>query len=539
MRKQFVIRALAASGTAALLPCEARASLPSVDVVSSAQTGASLTCNGTADGSGTGIAYAPPAVSASIPAGSQWRWALALVYGGLDITTGVTDCGQASRVALVNNWSGLFQNACTNASAEGGVCSDATHTGAGDGTHAPLWHAFRPDDGSDAAQVFANLIGIATFIPASDTAVNGFGTSPYCNAINWDTNSENNGGTHCMLGGHDQWVGPGGVVDPSSNWRFNGFGVAETQIGGVGDGGVSGGGNHRRPPPNTWGDHIDPNGNRVSSADVLSTSLQDNDPIRLPCVGTANSTTGSAENVCNLDRSLGLVLSVAESVFITNPAQNGSGDAGTVGNQYPSVACDNSWKLAKAPSVYNCAPFNINNNHPSRHAGECPTGDLLYGANNQCMIPINVANQTSACLAKNSTFNPTVKNVFLPVPDGRVYNMHMFDGDVVDGSISYWQEPVATALASTRDFVGGIGRIHQQNVVFTVLDGSQNACLQSDWSDQVGCLTQADPCSIGAASDRATGQTGVGAVRVGGIEPTTSTVPGSYQLQCGAGQCSQ
>src|SRR5262249_7934303 len=148
-------------------------------------------------------------------------YVLALVYGGLDLSTGIVDCGQGSRHALVSSWASLYQNGCASPD---GVCADSAHSGA-------LWHAFRLDDSSAASAVFAEALGLSPAPSAS--AANGFGASPFCNAINWDATNAN---TNCTAGAHNQWTGPGGVDDPASTTTPK----------------------HRRPPPGTWGDSPDP-----------------------------------------------------------------------------------------------------------------------------------------------------------------------------------------------------------------------------------------------------------------------------------------
>jgi len=104
----------------------------------------------------------------------------------------------------------------------------------------------------------------------------------------------------------------------------------------------------------------------------------------------------------------------------------------------------------------------------------------------------------------------------------------------------------------TEDFVGGYSRIHQ---VETVLPGVATNCQMVDMTDQIGCLAQADPCSIGYAGDgantwasRATyvsgctsanpsacPATGMGPMRIHTFAPGTTTVQklgttGEYEL---------
>src|SRR5262249_34861762 len=93
------------SGSAAAAGAGVDAGPASVDIVSSALSGANpATCNlpdaGLAiDGS---AAFASPA--------QDWRYVLALLYGGNNLATGVVDCNQDARHTLVANWSNMFQN---------------------------------------------------------------------------------------------------------------------------------------------------------------------------------------------------------------------------------------------------------------------------------------------------------------------------------------------------------------------------------------------------------------------------------------------
>ena len=90
--------------------------LDAVAVLASTASGAAPAVNGAAgpsgDNTGTGLAYSGSAVFGSggnaTNAQQNWKYVLALVYGGKDITTGVVDCAQAARLAVVNNWAALF-----------------------------------------------------------------------------------------------------------------------------------------------------------------------------------------------------------------------------------------------------------------------------------------------------------------------------------------------------------------------------------------------------------------------------------------------
>src|ERR1700683_4616258 len=92
--------------------------LDAVDVLASTQSGAAPACNGTADNTGTGLAFSGSPVFAD--PNQNWKYVLALGYGGKDIPTGGGHCNQAARPTLVSNWSSLFQNGCANGAS---VCS--------------------------------------------------------------------------------------------------------------------------------------------------------------------------------------------------------------------------------------------------------------------------------------------------------------------------------------------------------------------------------------------------------------------------------
>jgi hypothetical protein len=431
--------------------------LDAVDVLSATTAGGAAACNGTADATGTGLAYSGGSSFASGNAGQTWKWTLALVYGGLDLSNAAAgqDCNSTARHNIVANWSNLFQNSCANGSAS--VC------GAGTAPNGALWHAYRRDDTSGTSDVFASILGLSP--STSNSSVNGFGASPYCNAMNWD-NAAGNG--NCAQGPHDQFTGPGGVLDPASTCNGSTCGAA-------------GSGNHRMPPTGTWG--TNPNASSASSNayDVLPTQFQDNDPIRRTCIGsTTNNHNRAGEEVCNIDGALGLVLPMVDSDWIPK---------GNFGQQYPTNACT-TFVVGKAAQVFTCA----NRGAGTKHSAECPNGDSLFGTG--CLTPIDSTNNTSQCVATKSTV-AALQVRSLGSPDGRIYNSQFRDGTTTDGSVGYVQYAIAS-LGTTTDFAAAYNRIHQ---VESLNGGS--ACQLVDMTDQIGCLAQADPCSIGYAGDGA------------------------------------
>jgi hypothetical protein len=523
--------------------------LNAVDVLAASAQIDTAACNGTADLTQTGLAYS--GTIGVFPNGTttppqNWKWILALLYGGLDYSTGIVDCNQFSRIDLVNDWSNLFQNSttCTNTNA---TCQALAS--AGDGTHTPLWHAFRLDDGASASVLFASLLGLTP--SPSQTAVNGFGRTPYCNALNWDTTSDATGS--CALGNHDQFSGPGGMIDPLSKCTIGTSPVC----------GAAGTGNHRMPPlvPASWNSYnggvwgLNPNVSKQTCNhqladptqclyDVVPTDMQDNDPIRRPCQGAGRSGNRNVpgEEVCNLDGALGLVLAVPSSDFVPQASSAGPGQP-----QYPSGTCGPTIS-GTAPNVFTCAPAN------TFHAGECPNGDALFGG--QCLVPVlqgtggrdanNVPVVGQLCLASNTTVANIRVRTNLGVaggnpagsPDGRAYNLHTITA-AIDGSITYVKQVLQNVVNGvptpiSRDFVGGMGRIHEFE---TMVGPPAVGCQMVNATDQMGCLAQADPCSVSYAGDTAKtwnmrtdgtltppATSGIDAARVAQVYPTGATV---------------
>jgi hypothetical protein len=506
--------------------------LDAVDVLSSTSAGASSACNSTPDAGatvpGVGLVYssttllgtgptdifADTATVGGAPVKQTWKWALAMIYGGLDISAAAgtpaatANCASTSRANLVANWSNLFQNGCANGASS--IC------GAGTAPNGALWHAYRRDDTSGTSDVFASILGLSP--STSNSSLNGFGASPYCNAMNWDSTS---GNSSCGYGPHDQFTGPGGVVDPLST--YNGSTLT-----------TPGSGNHRMPPPNTWGAAPNPGKTTTKVAwDVYPTQFQDNDPIRRPCQGAkTNKATIAGEEVCNIDGALGLVLPMVDSDWIPK---------GNLGPQFPTNACT-TFVVGAAANVFTCAPEGL------FHSGECPNGDQLFGTG--CLVPIDGKNGTSQCVSSLATVTALqVRN--LGSPDGRIYNEQFRDGTVSDGSVGYLNYSIA-ALGTTVNFTAAYNRIHQVETMWGGAAGT-TACQLEDMTDQIGCLTQADPCSIGYAGDGSKewySHTGacaanggincptapsIDALRVAQTYPQTSTVQllgkaGEYQL---------
>ena len=217
-------------------------------------------------------------------------------------------------------------------------------------------------------------------------------------------------------------------------------------------------------------------------ADVLPTSYQDNDPIRRPCVGNAiaGNTSSPAEEVCNLDGALGLVLPVPSVDFVAK--ENGGRNA------FPTARCT-GFATGTAESVLTCAAVG------STHLA-CPDGAHLVGGG--CQVPIDA---TGNSLCENEPSHWPASDA--TPHDGRIFNSVLFDG-----ATGYTQVHIANpngGAAFTLPFAGHWGRIHSQVVSWDTNDATTKGvpCTEAMATNQIGCLAQADPCGIGAAASAA------------------------------------
>jgi cysteine-rich repeat protein len=243
--------------------------------------------------------------------------------------------------------------------------------------------------------------------------------------------------------------------------------------------------------------------------------------------GPTNVHGRAGEEICNIDGALGLVLPMPDSDWIaqTPPLK-----------QYPINACQ-TFEFGKPLHVFTCAI------RGTKHSGECPNGDSLLAGG--CMVPIDTLASTSQCVATKASVS-TIQVRPLGNPDGRIYNIHMRDGTIVPSTIGYLQYQIPS-IGISLDMVGGYSRIHQVQTIYGAMPPNPQACQLADMSDQIGCLVQADPCSVGYAGAGAksfalrnpTSAPGtaqpIDAVRVAQIAPSTATVQalgtaGEYQL---------
>jgi hypothetical protein len=479
----------------------------------------------------------------------------------------------------LGNWRDVLcpDGSTCNPSAFQPSCADGISTCVGFGVG--LTHAWRLDDLSGAADVFANLLlleGAVSYDPfgnvippitMSGAAVNGVGVSPYCNALNWDWSEQGGGntgncddgsllncttgqlcadGTYCLVQcsntADKHFVGPGGIPVPgvTDARRFHHIPPVTCGTGSGTDWRCGGTANVTSA---VWGW---PQGVALEASilqpQVQPTSYQDNDPLRTPCLGTGVATR-PAEDVCNTDGQLGVVLPIPALDFIGNP-----GNSATFTQEFPSLTCNGPSQFTNAPSVYKCAP--LKSNWPN---GICPNND-----NGACYIPTNKSSDgfTTQCRATKQTALACERGNC--AQDGRVYNLSAYTvpNFAIGQSANFVTINIPQAgPPAAFPFMGAYGRIHAYNTsqnkcaisgapcaqpASTCADGSQctsflTPCQFADATDTIGCLVQADPNSIGFAGSGGGSWEARSPIAINSNEPAAGNTQGIRVNGLGAG----
>jgi hypothetical protein len=201
----------------------------------------------------------------------------------------------------------------------------------------------------------------------------------------------------------------------------------------------------------------------------------DNDPIRRTC---ANN-----EQVCGRMGNLGLV-TVIEIPANLSAAQN-----------YPTQLCGPGQFRFVAPALFG-GPTTCPNGQPK-----------LF---NKCFQPV-INNPdgsfTADCLARRF---PVQGIGGATIPDGRAYNLFSKNANG-----TYRNDNL------NRTIVGAFYRLHTT----AVIAAGAATCQRTSATDQIGCLTQANPCSIGfAGREASTVVPGIAGLTVNGLAPTVPNI---------------
>jgi len=254
----------------------------------------------------------------------------------------------------------------------------------------------------------------------------------------------------------------------------------------------------------------------------------DGDPIRISCDTTLSDDDGnlvSGDNVCNYGGAgalgtpgtLGLVLPVEVPTNL---------DANAL---YNIPACT-AGKFGLAPPRL-LSPGPLPNYITPCPGGAtscpCPNGGKLVGTS--CWQPyqdLGGGARNYNCLNQQQYVQGAVKN---GTTDGRTYNLFAKNSNgtyALDG-FNVPEDPSSFASGDDTDLTqryitGAFYRIHMANVS---TGSTGTTCQKADSTAQIGCLTQADPCTIGYAGREAdTVNANVVALTVNGIADSAANI---------------
>jgi ABC-type phosphate transport system substrate-binding protein len=408
---------------------------------------------------------------------ASWRDALRILYAGMsvpgDATLANRNCASPERKFLAANWNNIFQaNTCAT-----GLCP------------AGIKHAFRRNDESGTSDVFQSLLQLPTISLTT-------GTAPFCNTVTNGLGTMNTA-TGVFTNAPNADANSGPMPTPPAGFFPT---PVPTNVGGV----VA----NRYPGPNY-------------------TDFQDGDVIRRACDGAGLQANTIGEDVCAARGDLGLVLPIWDTPTV-----------GATETAYPTAQCDtgNFAVLSQELKVHTCSNF------PSCFDA-CPNGvregvdtNGLFTAGS-CAYP--VIQQASGVLDPRC-YNTRANNLGAERPaatasnvDGRVYNLHIWTQSGTSfihakaTRASGQAAPVPTTLQVA--MVGAYYRIHSKHSNNQNQGGSPVFCKGTSATDNIGCLVQASPCSIGYAGREAAGIVvngvqGAVALKVNGVDPEVQCV---------------
>jgi hypothetical protein len=458
---------------------------------------------------------------------TTWKDILSVLFAGWSHESASTitgnggvnsGCASPLRSAIANNWGSFFEISCANPDG----CTE-------------LQHIFRRDDASGTSDAVATLLGLKPS-PVAESNF-GFGTTPYCNAnvANVAATTDGSGASpiqittttahHLTTGQGVQIVGVG--LDVGGNATVASGNIAADGVwavtvvdalnftlngsAGTGTAGLTKVGNYAMvllPPSAGLGASgstaTTPGGTVAGLADYVPTNYRDLDPVRRPCAngGSANA---PLEDVCSRDNQLGLVLVIPDAPSVFNNGTAAGEEAQYPGstNNFANVCTGTNLAVqaAKYTDPIQSAPGSL-----VTQLAQCPNGDTPHNGN-QCTTPVNSGAATTACLNSASNKPSIIFNSHntLATPSplqtlGLVYNTRLMTPSKqfqVDG----FSNPI----------VGAYYRIHEQDVIAGYGGGGTAGgngtiganCVNKDATDQIGCLVQASPCSIGYAGREA------------------------------------
>jgi hypothetical protein len=250
------------------------------------------------------------------------------------------------------------------------------------------------------------------------------------------------------------------------------------------------------PSPCTSTQACDTNGFCMPASFGGSSDFNDGDPIRIACqVG---------DQVCNSG------LNTAGTGFATTP--QGTVINGTLGLVLPILFPDNKVNIPTIADDFpltNCSAGKFELVSSGNNHEKCPGGPNFLGS---CFQPFFQASATDthhfACIAKSNAHATGTPSGL----DGRAWNLPL---KLNNGAGLY------NVDANAREMTFSAFRIHTTT---NAAGTTTNTCQLTDDTAQIGCLVNADPCSIGYAGRQADVPLANQAEAVNGIFPTDTNI---------------
>lgn len=416
-----------------------------------------------------------------------WRDVLRILLAGFDhsaVASGTDanawaarDCNSAIRNTIANNYGTFFETSCTS---PGGSTATGTAADSAGGHCTIIRHIFRPDDFSGTSDMLVKLLGLPSIV--LPTAARGTGASPFCNAVR--PAFVFSPAPTCLVGSDRTWdptvciaVGPGPCT--AANVEAH----TCTDPGGV-----------------------------FMEKGVYRAAMQDNDPIRRPCA--------TSEQVCDHCKNLGMVLPMSEPL-IKAPLTGAD-------RYHATLAAANTFAAVPIPEIFDAI---TQQRILAAQGALCPNGDI---GSTGCIVPATAGSPANnpqvlsrvpngALLVLDTTPSPTTCPSAPGLAEGRQYNQHLYgpSGYITNG---YKVTGVGPGGAPNGiPVTGAYYRIHTTSS----LNAGGRTCQFPDMTDQIGCLVEASPCSLGIASQRALASNpNSGAVKVNGQSPVATCIQG-------------
>jgi hypothetical protein len=504
---------------------------------------------------GTGARYTKTTITldASCGGGSYtftgWRDMLRVLFAGMDDNNplatgtgaaawGARDCNSCVRQTLANHYGNFFEGNCTATSGE--------NVGGTNVPCAQLRHIFRRDDFSGTTDTIVGLLNLPSVVnPGTSVTVfpggvstvitQNTGANPFCNAVRPAFVMPGTANPAAAQSATNPQMtslqAPDSTWDPTSSNLVNAAGGSGFCLPACAAGQVCLNSACVAAPACTplcaagsvctFGNvciaraACTAANNCAVEPTVFRSTMQDNDPIRRPCVGACNIAGVPCEDVCTNSGDLGLVLPM-------NDVPEAGGTNGTTnGDRYNPTACGTLGATLSvgAPNIYDAI---TQAQITCQRGALCPAGDVCTNTN-ACLAPAEspAGPQGPACLANKVTFSglpissrgvPAV-HAIVPNKDKRAYNQHLYKLSPVSNAFVYQ----FNAFASPFQVTGAYYRIHTAHSLEPVVaadggvlseedGGTEEArtCQQVDMTDQIGCLVESSPCSIGYAGRGAT-----------------------------------